>query len=98
MASDLGFVPLQVLQGGPGARQFWYVRYIDWIITTPLILTELLLTAGLPMNIILSSIFADEMMIICGLIGGLVSSEYKWSFMHLVVLQCFGSFRIFYLE
>ena len=65
MASDLGTAPVEVYQRGPGARQFWYVRYIDWVITTPLLLTELLLIGGLPLNIILSSIFADEVMVIC---------------------------------
>lgn len=93
MASDLGTAPVAVLQRGPGYRQFWYVRYIDWVITTPLLLTELLLTAGLPMNIILSTIFADEVMIICGLIGGLVPSEYKWAF---YVFGCVAMFWIFW--
>lgn len=93
MASDLGTAPVEVHQRGPGARQFWYVRYIDWVITTPLLLTELLLTAGLPLNIILSSIFADEVMIICGLIGGLVPSEYKWAF---YVFGCVAMLWVFW--
>jgi bacteriorhodopsin len=93
MASDLGFTPIEVLQGGPGGRQFWYVRYIDWVITTPLLLTELLLTAGLPMNIIVSSVFADEVMIVCGLIGGLVPTVYKWAF---YVFGCVAMFWVFW--
>jgi bacteriorhodopsin len=93
MASDLGYAPIQVLQRGPGYRQFWYVRYIDWVITTPLLLTELLLIAGLPINIILSSIFADLVMIICGLIGGLVPSVYKWAF---YVFGCVAMFWVFW--
>jgi bacteriorhodopsin len=93
MASDLGFAPVEVLQRGPGARQYWYVRYIDWVITTPLLIAELLLTAGLPINIILSTIFADIVMIICGLIGGLVPSVYKWAF---YVFGCVAMFWIFW--
>jgi bacteriorhodopsin len=93
MASDLGFTPVEVLQNGPGARQFWYVRYIDWVITTPLLLAELLLTAGLPINSILLCVFADIVMIICGLIGGLVPSEYKWAF---YVFGCAPMLWIFY--
>ena len=93
MASDLGTAPVAVHQRGPGLRQFWYVRYIDWVITTPLLLTELLLTAGLPINIIVSTIFADVVMIICGLIGGLVPSEYKWAF---YVFGCVAMFWIFW--
>ena len=80
MASNLGFAPVEVSQRGPGARQFWYVRYIDWIITSPLIISQILLTAGLPINTILSTMFVDVVMIVCGLIGGLVSTEYKWAF------------------
>ena len=93
MASDLGTAPVEVYQRGPGARQFWYVRYIDWVITTPLLLTELLLIGGLPLNIILSSIFADEVMIICGLIGGLVMTSYKWAFF---VFGCVAMFWVFW--
>ena len=93
MASDLGTAPVEVYQRGPGARQFWYVRYIDWVVTTPLLLTELLLIAGLPLNVILSSIFADEVMIISGLIGGLVVSEYKWAFF---VFGCVAMFWVFW--
>ena len=93
MAADLGFAPVEVFQRGPGARQFWYVRYIDWVITTPLLLAELLLIAGLPLNVILSSIFADIVMIICGLIGGLVPSVYKWAFF---VFGCVAMFWVFF--
>jgi bacteriorhodopsin len=93
MASDLGFAPIQVFQRGPGARQFWYVRYIDWVITTPLLVAQLLLIAGLPMNIILSTIFADLVMIICGLIGGLVSTIYKWAFF---VFGCVAMLWVFW--
>jgi bacteriorhodopsin len=93
MASDLGFAPVEVFQRGPGARQFWYVRYIDWVITTSLLVTELLLISGLPMNIILSTIFADIVMIICGLIAGLVSTIYKWAF---YVFGCVAMFWVFW--
>lgn len=93
MASNLGFAPIEVFQRGPGGRQFWYVRYIDWFITTPLLLTELLLTAGLPMNIILSTIFADLVMVVCGLIGGLVPSIYKWAFF---VFGCVAMLWVFW--
>lgn len=93
MASNLGYASIEVFQRGPGGRQFWYVRYIDWFITTPLLITKLLLTAGLPMNIILSTIFADLVMVVCGLIGGLVSSIYKWAFF---VFACVAMFWVFW--
>lgn len=93
MASDLGFTPVEVFQRGPGTRQVWYVRYIDWVITTPLLITELLLIAGLPMNTILSSIFAIIVIIICGLIGGRVPTIYKWAFF---VFGCVTMFWVFW--
>ena len=47
-------------------------------VTTPLLLMDLLLTAGLPWPTILYTIFLDEVMIVTGLIGALVKSRYKW--------------------
>lgn len=31
-------------------RAVYYARYIDWVITTPLLLLELLLSTGLPLT------------------------------------------------
>jgi bacteriorhodopsin len=58
MASDLGATPVQVewVRGAADGgypipyRQVWYARYIDWTITTPMLLLELLLTTGLPLS------------------------------------------------
>ncbi len=49
------------------------------VITTPLLLMDLLLTAGMPWPTILYTLLIDEIMIITGLIGALVSSSYKVS-------------------
>ena len=43
----------------PYTRSIWYVRYIDWCVTTPLLLLELLLTTGLPLGDIIITIFFD---------------------------------------
>ncbi|KAJ8296664.1 Protein FDD123 [Rhodotorula toruloides] len=61
-------------------RSIWYARYIDWTITTPLLLLELLLVTGLPLSQIFSVLFFDLVMIETGLIGALVASRYKWGF------------------
>ncbi len=50
------------------------------VITTPLLLMDLLLTAGLPWPTILYTILIDEVMVITGLIGALVASSYKWGY------------------
>lgn len=61
-------------------RQIFYVRYIDWFVTTPLLLADLLLTCGLPGPTILYTILINEIMVVTGLVGALVKSSYKWGF------------------
>lgn len=86
MGSNLGFTPIQVEypRSNPVVRgqyrEIFYVRYIDWFITTPLLLLDLLLTAGMPWPTILWTLLVDEIMIITGLVGALVVSRYKWAY------------------
>ncbi|KAK4946988.1 hypothetical protein LTR10_014130 [Elasticomyces elasticus] len=86
MGSNLGWTAIQVEfeRSNPkeagNMRQIFYVRYIDWFITTPLLLTDLLLTCGLPTPTILYVILMNEVMIVTGLVGALVKSSYKWGF------------------
>ncbi|KAI0021162.1 bacteriorhodopsin [Xylariomycetidae sp. FL0641] len=88
MGSNLGQVPIQAefvrhhnsQVSAAGTREIFYARYIDWAITTPLLLMDLLLTAGIPWPTILATLLADEIMIVCGLIGALTRTRYKWGF------------------
>lgn len=64
------------------------MRYIDWTITTPLLLLELLLCTGLPLSEIITCIFMDIVMIVTGLVGALVASSYKWGFFTFGVSIC----------
>lgn len=86
MGSNLGFTPIQVEfpRANPKVhgtfREIFYARYIDWVITTPLLLLDLMLTAGMPWPTIFFVILADEIMIIAGLIGALTRSIYKWGY------------------
>ncbi|GAA5830536.1 hypothetical protein JCM11251_002506 [Rhodosporidiobolus azoricus] len=94
MASNLGATPVEVeyIRGGTlgqnwvdlgvanPTRSIWYARYIDWTITTPMLLLELLLATGMPLSQIFMVIFMDIVMIETGLIGALVPSRYKWGF------------------
>ncbi|CBX94996.1 hypothetical protein IAQ61_008437 [Plenodomus lingam] len=86
MGSNLGFTPIEVeyKRSDPvvrgNFRGIFYVRYIDWVITTPLLLLDLLLTAGMPWPTIIFVILIDEIMIVTGLVGALVVSSYKWGF------------------
>ncbi|GAA6062297.1 hypothetical protein JCM10212_004385 [Sporobolomyces blumeae] len=108
MASDLGAtaVPVEFVRGGSlgenwralgvqdPTRSIWYARYIDWTITTPLLLLELALATGLPLSQIFILIFMDILMIITGLIGALVPSVYKWGFF---TFGCAALFVIWYI-
>lgn len=86
MGSNLGFTPIEVefRRSDPivrgNYRAIYYVRYIDWFITTPLLLLDLLLTAGMPWPTILMIILVDEIMIVTGLVGALVTSIYKFGY------------------
>lgn len=86
MGSNLGFTPIGVeyQRSSPKVhgefRAIYYVRYIDWVITTPLLLMDLLLTAGTPWPTLIWVIVVDEIMIITGLVGALVTSGYKWAY------------------
>jgi len=99
MGSNLGGTPIQAefirsnsaAVFGAGTREIFYVRYIDWVVTTPLLLLDLMLTAGMPTAIILATIFADEVMVVTGLIGALTQTSYKWGF------WTFGMFAFFFV-
>ena len=86
MGSNLGWTPINVeFQRSKGivrgnAREIFYVRYIDWVITTPLLLMDLLLTSGLPWPSVMYTILIDEVMIITGLSGALTYTTYKWGY------------------
>lgn len=93
MASNLGYTGILAEFTGhlDGTfREIFYVRYIDWVITTPLLLLDLLLTAGLPWPTILFTLLLDEVMIVVGLVGALVSSSYKWGYFTFGMIALFG--------
>lgn len=103
MASDLGATPVTVeftnygpaeVNGARPTRSIWYARYIDWTITTPLLLLEILLVSGLPLSTIFVTIFFDLVMIITGLIGALVQSTYKWGY---YTMGCVAMFYVFWV-
>ncbi|KAH0261112.1 family A G protein-coupled receptor-like protein, partial [Aureobasidium melanogenum] len=97
MASNLGWTPIDVefMRSDPVVRgvnrEIFYVRYIDWFITTPLLLMDLLLTAAMPWPTLLFVVLVDEVMIVTGLVGALVRSSYKWGYF------AFGCAALFYV-
>ena len=61
-------------------RQVYWARYVDWSLTTPLLLLDLALLAGLSGGHILIAIFADLVMILTGLFAafGAEKNGSKW--------------------
>jgi bacteriorhodopsin len=59
-------------------RQFFYARYIDWLITTPLLLHALCHFANSPDEIWNFLFFADIIMIAAGLIASTITGTEKW--------------------
>ena len=56
------------------------MRYIQWFITFPLLLLELLLATGLSLGDIMTAAFVAAVLVIMGLVGALVPSTYKWGY------------------
>lgn len=84
MASDLGFTvtPTEFSHHTPAGtlRQIWWVRYVDWILSGPLLLLTLLLITGKNLSDICTTLFMFDVLWLGLLVGGLVRSTYKWGF------------------
>jgi bacteriorhodopsin len=61
-------------------RQVYWARYVDWSITTPLLLLDLCLLAGLNGGVIFMTVAADIIMILTGLFAAFGSEDtpQKW--------------------
>ena len=62
----------------PGCRQMFYVRYIEWMATTPLILLVLGMLAEADVAYILAVMAATAMMCFGGLMATISSGHIKW--------------------
>lgn len=60
-------------------REVYWARYVDWSVTTPLLLLDLCLLAGLPGANILVAVVADIIMVLTGLFAAFTVEEGpKW--------------------
>jgi len=66
--------------GEGGVRQFFYARYLDWALTTPLQLLDVASLAGASNDSLLFLLLTDFLMIVAGLIGALAEGQVKWVF------------------
>jgi len=81
MIASLCYLTMSVGYGyyfmaGP-CRQFWYARYVDWALTTPLMLFEMCHIARSSDDTLSWLVGVDFLMIITGLIGGFVGGIYE---------------------
>jgi len=68
-------------------RAFYYARYIDWVITTPLMLIDLATFSGFSTTLSVTFLVSmDILMIIAGLIGELIDGSEKWAFFGISML------------
>lgn len=65
------------------------MRYIQWFINFPLLLILLLFTSGLSLSDILTTAFFAAVVVVCGLVGALTATAYKWGFFVLGVCALF---------
>merc|ERR1712026_178906 len=68
---------------------FYWGRYVDWVLTTPLMLWDVLALAGAPSDDILAAVGVDVLMIAFGAIGAQTPSAQKWVFF-ICGMVCFG--------
>lgn len=61
-------------------RQFFYARYLDWTLTTPLLILDLAFLAGLSGSAIIVAVVADLIMIMTGLFAALSDGGSKWGY------------------
>ncbi|KAH8082750.1 hypothetical protein HD553DRAFT_314133 [Filobasidium floriforme] len=101
MASGMG-VALQrqfenAADGSRVLRQVFYARYIDWSLTTPLLLLDLALLSGMPLITTAVLILADIAMILTGLFAALNSSSEKTRWLMYAVSCAFYLYVLFTL-
>lgn len=80
------------------ARIFYYARYIDWTITTPLLLLGLAWVAlgsiGRNPQIVLGLVVADVAMILTGVLSGAWAGGFKWFWF---VISCIFFLAVLFL-
>jgi bacteriorhodopsin len=101
LIAAIAYFSMAIGQGGvtlSDGRVFWYARYIDWSITTPLLLLGLCITAlhGAHRRraLVAAVLGADVLMIVTGLFSGLSTEAFpRWSWF---LISC-GAFVALYV-
>lgn len=82
MAMATGYGSVFVYGSDDKYRQFFYARYIDWSLTTPLMLLDLAGLANASFDTTFFLLSTDFLMIVTGLVGALIGStdHVSWGF------------------
>ena len=80
------YLAMAVGQGSvllPSGREFYFMRYVDWLVTTPLLLAALSISGvhegRKPAGLILGLLLADVMMVVTGFGFGASEGGVKWT-------------------
>jgi len=73
-------------EGAMKTRPVFWARYIDWFISTPLILVDLLTIAGVSKDDMMFMVGVDVLMIALGFVGAFTESAAKWVFFILAMV------------
>jgi len=76
-------------EGAMKTRPVFWARYIDWFISTPLILVDLLTIAGVSKDDMMFMVGVDVLMIALGFVGAFTESVAKWVF-YVLAMVFFG--------
>jgi bacteriorhodopsin len=87
-----------IITEADGPRIFYYARYIDWTITTPLLLLGLAWVAlgsiGRNPQVVLGLVVADVAMILTGVLSGAWAGGFKWFWF---VISCIFFIAVLFL-
>ncbi|KAJ5561379.1 hypothetical protein N7535_004154 [Penicillium sp. DV-2018c] len=99
MAADLGWVAVEVefvrndgwaTVGRNPTRQVFWIRYVTWLLVTPLLTTELFLLVSASIEVILLDAFLILLVMATGFYGAIIPSTYKWAYYFYGAIACFG--------
>ena len=98
MVTGEGSVVIHLTDGSNGSKNIYFARYVDWLFTTPLLLTGLAMTAmhGIKTRkgVILGLIGSDVLMIVSALFFGITSD--LWTRWMWFVISCGAFAGVYY--
>ncbi|KAI8630874.1 heat shock protein 30 [Xylariaceae sp. FL1651] len=82
-ASDLGYVVMREINSRPSlvlTRQIFWPKYVNWVVSFPVVTVALGLLSGVPWATIIYNVFLSWTWVISYLVTAFTTSNYKWGF------------------